>query len=495
VTKGSPGFPQLWNVRDLYDEAVAKRTLRFVAEDHFELPEFHGRGLPPRTFTETYFDTGGGRLGRAGFTLRRRVENGKSIWQLAVTSGHGASSLEVEAPGGPATPPDELQELLVAASGGFPLAPVARLRARTRGVRIKEGRHSLARVELASIAVLDGNRVARTFSELEVEPLAGNRKQLARIKQALREAGARKSDERPRLARAVETEEHEELPAPTAALEQLRTSFREQYARILAHDPGVRLGDDPEEVHQLRVAARRMRSVLRTAAPLLERSWVDDLREELSWLGGELGPARDFDVLHDHIRSEAAELDATDRRALEPLLEKLAQEGENARRRALEALRSDRYFGLLAKLEGAAAAPAPGDKNGSLVSAAKAEFGRLEKAMKKLADAPSKENIHRVRIKGKRARYAAELVEDELGKAGGRLIASAKRFQDVAGEHQDAVVAEERIRALVRNQRSQRAALAAGLLVGRQRERRDRAVAALPGAWSRLEKAATKAWA
>jgi CHAD domain-containing protein len=494
VTNGADGFPQLWKVPDLYDEPVARRTLCFVAEDQFELPELHGRALPPRTFTETYFDTGGGRLGRAGFMLRRRVENGKGIWQLAVTS-DGASALAVEAPGGPATPPTELQELLAAASAGFALAPVARLRTRARGLRVKEGRHSVARVKLASIAVLDGNRVSRTFCEIDLEPLAGDSKQLARIEKALRKAGARPADERPRLARAIDTEEPEELPAPSAALEHLRRFLREQYVRILAHDPGVRLGDDPEDLHQLRVAARRLRSVLRTAKPLLEGAWVDDLRDELAWLGGELGPARDFDVLSDHVHKEAGKLGASDRTALKPLLEKLEQDGEDARRRVLEALSSERYFALLKRLEEAAGGPPPGDEKGSLVTAAKAEFGRLGKAMKRLADTPSAENVHRVRIKGKRARYAAELVEDELGKSVRRLIAAAKRFQDVAGEHQDAVVAEERIRALVRGQRSQRAALAAGLLVGRQRERRDQAIAALPGAWSRLEKAAAKAWA
>ena len=477
-----------------YDEAVARKTLHLVADDAFEIPDLGGRALPTRFFTETYYDTAGGRLGRAGFILRRRVEKGKGTWQLTVTN-NGASSLEVEAPGGPAVPPEQLQELLLAASAGFSLAPVARLRTRTSGLRIKEGRHSLAKVNVSSVAVLEGSRVLRRFCEIDLEPLAADRKQFGRIEKALRKAGAKPADDLPRLARAVETEGPEELPAPTPALEQLRMFFREQYARILAHDPGVRLGSNPEDLHQLRVAARRLRSVLRTAAPLLESSWVDRLREELSWLGGELGPSRDCNVLLAHLRQEAAELDPSDRRALKPVFDKLEQAGEDARHQALAALRGERYFGLLASLEGAAAAPPPGEGNGSLVSAARSEFDRLAKAMKKLADEPSDENTHGARIKSKRARYAAELVEDDLGKAAGSLIASAKRFQDVAGEFQDAVVADQQIRALVLGERSERAALAAGILVGRQRERRRRAAAGLPASWARLEKAAAKAWA
>ena len=82
-----------------------------------------------------------------------------------------------------------------------------------------------------------------------------------------------------------------------------------------------------------------------------------------------------------------------------------------------------------------------------------------------------------------------------MGKAGAKLLAAAKDFQDAAGEHHDAVVAEARIRALLRGVRAQRTALAAGMLVSRQRERRDQAALALPNAWRRYEQAAGKVWA
>jgi CHAD domain-containing protein len=222
---------------------------------------------------------------------------------------------------------------------------------------------------------------------------------------------------------------------------------------------------------------------------------VDHLRGELSWLGGELGPLRDADVMLEHLRGEAAELDQADCRAFKPLLDRLAEDGKEARERALRALRSERYFALLATLESAAAALTSGPDDLSLTKAARKEFDRFAKAMDELEAAPSDETLHRARIKGKRARYAAELVEDDLGQAGKTLISATKRFQDVAGEHQDAVVAEDRIRALLRGTRSQRTALAAGILVARERERRAEAAAALPRAWDRVARAAAKAWA
>jgi CHAD domain-containing protein len=472
---------------------MSQKALHFRAGDSFELPVLPGRALPSRSYTETYYDTAGGRLDRAGFTLRRRVENGKGVWHLTVTS-DGESTLDVEALGGPAAPPAELQELLSAASAGFELAPVARLTTKTNGKRVKQGSHTLAKVQVSSVAVLDGRRVTEAFHELVLEPLAGGNKEIGRIEKALRKAGATPGRGTRAVARALGSETLQESQAATPDLERLRMFFREQFARMLAHDPGVRLGEDPEELHQLRVATRRLRSVLRTATPLLEAAWAQALRDELSWLGDELGLSRDVDVLTEHLRAEATGLDPADRRALKPLFDDLAAEGKDARERVLETLRSERYFALLATLEGAAAAVPVGDGVLSLRKAARKEFDRVAKAMRRVEAEPSDEAVHRARIKGKRARYAAELLEDDLGSAGKRLISAAKRFQDVAGEHQDAVVAEERIRKLLHGKRSQRTALAAGILIAGERERRARASAELPDAWNSLDKAAAKAW-
>ena len=289
-------------------------------------------------------------------------------------------------------------------------------------------------------------------------------------------------------------EEHElpaRLPVTSPDLERLRAFFGEQYARILAHDPGVRLGEDPEDVHQLRVAVRRLRSVLRTARPILDRAWVDDLRSELAWLAGELGPARDLDVLIPALWADAGTLERADRQALTPLFGKFEKARAAAGTQALEALRSERYYALLASIEAAAAGPPRGGK-GSLEKVVRKEYERLRKTMREVDDDPTDDAIHRARIKGKRARYATELLEDDLGKPGQKLIAAAKEFQDVAGEHHDSVVAEQQIRAQLRGLRSQATALAAGLLIGLQRERRRAAFEQLPKAWKRFDRAVTK---
>src|SRR5262245_4821093 len=131
------------------------KTFQFEARGPFELIPVGGRALPRRSFTETFYDTAGGRLGLAGFTLRRRIENGKGLWRLTVVC-DGVQTLDVEAPGGPAGPPDELRELVSAASAGFELEPVLRARTNTTGLRVKAGRRSHEKVSVAPLARLDG---------------------------------------------------------------------------------------------------------------------------------------------------------------------------------------------------------------------------------------------------------------------------------------------------------------------------------------------------
>ena len=100
----------------------------------------------------------------------------------------------------------------------------------------------------------------------------------------------------------------------------------------------------------------------------------------------------------------------------------------------------------------------------------------------------------RIRIRGKRARYAAELAEPVAGKKATSFIREAKAFQDVLGEHQDAVFAEEKVRALLTELGGASTAFAAGRLVERQRERREEARGSFRKAWKALERRGRQAW-
>jgi CHAD domain-containing protein len=460
-----------------------ERELKLDADPDFVLPELGGKRLPPRTFTSTYFDTPDRRLLRSGITLRRRVENRAGVWQLKLPSEEGRYELEER--GGPAKAPAAFLGLLVAPLRGAELEPVARLRTARSGVRV-DG----VDVTLDAVAVLDGRRVSGFFVEVEAEVVSGDGNGLAAIGKALRKAGAHRGNALPKLRRVIA------LPEPEAAsaepVERLRSLLVEQYEQILANDPGVRLGEDAEALHQLRVATRRSRALLRAARGLVAPEWAEPLRAELAWLGGLLGPVRDLDVLLEHLDAEAASLEGDDLRAFKRLRSGLVAAREDTRAALLEGLSDERYFRLLDMLAAAGAAPAA-DGTDSLSAIAAKAFSRVRKTVQGLPKRPSDDELHRVRINAKRARYAAELAEPALKKVGTKFVKRAKAVQDVIGEHQDAVVAEDRIRELALRGGS-RTALAAGRLIERQRLRKQAARRAFPAAWSALEKAGRAAF-
>jgi CHAD domain-containing protein len=228
----------------------------------------------------------------------------------------------------------------------------------------------------------------------------------------------------------------------------------------------------------MRVATRGLRAFVRAGGDLLDPDWVESVRDELKWLGGALGSVRDLDVLVEHLAPEVESL-GDDREQGRKLLRTLERSRRTARRRLIAALDSERYFALPDTLEQPVAtiADAP-----TLEEILAAEHKRLRKAVQTLDDASTDEELHAVRIHVKRARYAAEL------SGAGAYVKAAKALQDVLGEHQDAVVAAERLRDLAT--RMPDTALAASRLVERERMRALRGRDEWRSAWKKLAKAA-----
>ncbi len=242
-------------------------------------------------------------------------------------------------------------------------------------------------------------------------------------------------------------------------VDHVRASLDQRLRALLTHEPGTRTGEDIEDLHQMRVAVRRVRATLKAARPLLDAAWSDDLRAELGWLGGALGPVRDLDVLLLRLHREIASLPADEQNAGGALLDALERERTTARAAMLEALTAPRYFGLMEQLAETVSAPlptpAPGDApQPALVDLVRAEARKLRRAVEKAGDDPPDEVLHALRIRGKRVRYTGELVAPSLrgtpaGKQVKRVLSATTALQEVLGDHQDACVAEQRIRGLL----------------------------------------------
>jgi CHAD domain-containing protein len=227
----------------------------------------------------------------------------------------------------------------------------------------------------------------------------------------------------------------------------VRAALHEQTLAMLHYEHGTRTGEDPEDLHQMRVAVRRMRAVLKSApdsAPDCVR-----LRAELGWLGGALGPVRDLDVLLERLRAESADFPDDERQAAETLVGGLVTERLAARGRLTSALNSARYRSLLGTLAQAANSELPDDQGPDLMDLVRAPFVKLHRAVRALPEDPPDEQLHRLRILGKRLRYAAELARPVGGKQLKALLRATKEFQEVLGEHQDACVAEHEVRRLL----------------------------------------------
>ena len=463
-----------------------ERELKLVPGEGFRLADL-GEPLPPRVFDSTYHDTSDLRLAWHGITLRHRAEDGSRLWQLKIPT--GAARIELELAGSPARPPAEMTNLLVVHLRDRHLVKVARLRTRRQSVR-RDG----AEIVEDSVAVFEAQRVIRRFREVEIELVdGGDERTLRRLERILRAAGAEPGAFVPKLFRALELSfERASRGADPGATtgEALGAALMEQHRRLVDHDPGMRLGVDPEDLHRMRVATRRARAFLRAAKGLVEPEWAEELRVGLGWLGSALGPARDADVLLEHMRGSVEALDER-AAAASGLVRALEDERDRARVGAVAALSEDRYFQVLDRLEQAARPRLLAGPHESLADLWWKELRRTRRAFAGLDEKSADAELHAARIRVKRARYAAELAAHELGESGARFVDAAKKLQDVLGEHQDSVVAEERIRGWAES--NPEAADVSALLVEQERKRRKRARRAWPQAWERVVRRARDA--
>jgi CHAD domain-containing protein len=275
--------------------------------------------------------------------------------------------------------------------------------------------------------------------------------------------------------------------------------------RLRVLEPMAR-ADEPDAVHQMRVAVRRLRATLRSFGQVIPRSDSGHLAAELRWLGRALGAARDAGVL-------AGRLQASLRTVPPELLVGPVQarvRGHFAPRRAaaradlLEALDSPRYAALLAELERLtldpprgpqAAAPARQVLPAAVRDACRQARRRIRRALD-IPPGPARDAaLHRTRRSARRARYAAEAASPALGKPARRFASRMKQVQSVLGEHQDAVLARRAARELgIGAHLAGENAFSYGLLLGREACAAGRLQDQARRAWRRASRRGRRAW-
>jgi CHAD domain-containing protein len=236
--------------------------------------------------------------------------------------------------------------------------------------------------------------------------------------------------------------------ARTVAIAELR--------RLLAawrqHEPGARLGEDPEELHQLRVTARRIDATLGLFKRQLPAALVRARKPTKAVLRS-LGAARDLDVQLSALDHYCAGLPAEERAAGEPLRTLLESERARARARMVRGLDAEptrRWLETLSQATGAENGAANGADPAMVVmpERVRCRFRKLRKSVRKLRPKSSMEDYHLVRRRAKQLRYATECGSVMFGKPADEMLKALRRLQDKLGAHQDACMAQSRLAAI-----------------------------------------------
>lgn len=419
--------------------------------------------------TATYFDTPDLRLLTARITLRRRTGGIDDGWHLKLP-GDGDRREEVRLPLGEAQdPPSELLDRVRVLIRGARVGPVAVLVTRRRLHRLL-GQGAVVLAELC-----DDRTTAATCSEAptvvewrewELELVQASGELLDEAEPLLKRAGARPTTTPSKVARVLARSlpARPRRPEPRAlhsnpTVGDLLSSYVADHVVLLQRQDELLRSGDQEGVHQLRVAARRLRSALTTYSPILERDTVTELCAELRWLGRVLSEARDAQVLRQRLTALVAELPTE--LVLGPVVDRITDELQEklraGRAHADEALDGERYVRLLDRLENFLVTPpftraATAGARELAPELVQAELHTLRKRdrIHRRATSPRDRDLslHEVRKSAKRLRYAAETVQPVYGKRATRLAARAEALQELLGEHQDSLVSRRTLYAI-----------------------------------------------
>ncbi|MDT4992952.1 MAG: hypothetical protein QOH97_2844 [Actinoplanes sp.] len=467
-------------------EIATETERKYDVPADFTLPALTGLGAgETHELDATYYDTADLRLARLRRTLRRRTGGSDAGWHLK-TPGDGTSRTEHRLPLDGDEVPAELLAEVRAIVRNEPLRPVLRLRT-TRveaPIRDRKGRTLALVAQDAVTADTDG--VRQRWREVEVELVDGDAKVFKSVEKALFKVGATPAGGPSKLARALGVR-LAAAPAPADTHGPVLAYARQQRDDLQAYDPGVRHGD-PEAVHKMRVATRRLRSTLKTFKRSFDPAAAPAVADDLKWLAGLLGEVRDGQVLTGKLLA-GAERDGPEFAPVAARIRShLEAKVEQGRQALAVELDGARYLRLL-------------DAVDALISSANPEKHPLGRARRSLAKADRlldeatadgvDRELHEARKAYKRARYAVEVFPVD----GGRLIKRLTALQDVLGAHQDTVVAREILRELAGTAQAEgESGFPYGVRYARQEQVGAETLRELPAVVARSRKPKLRSW-
>ena len=462
-----------------------------------------------------YYDTADLRLLRSKITLRRREGGDDAGWHLKLPSGLDTRT-ELHFPLGDDSAEDipaDLAGLLGGIRRGAPLSLAALLATRRLRHRLRSADGGLvAEVvvdDVDAVRGADGSGIR--WREIEVEwnsALGGETITpfLTSLEERFADAGIARSESPSKLHHVL----GDLIPArpPVAkGLTPIRDYLATELHALELSDIAVRR-DVPDSVHSMRKAARRLRSALRTYSG--EISVEPTLVDELRWLGRRLSSSRDLEVQWERLTDRVADIPVESHREATRarIDEYFSVKSEAARLEAVDALNSDRYVGLLTRLDAAIDGLAPATEAvGARPKVARKELlGALEALAKKVsrrvakagdADEPSErdELMHRARKGAKRMRYAIEVIAPLRPKRTGRILDRFDDFQDLLGEFQDSVVAREHLLDMLSEQgHTAETSFGLGILFRIETEIGDAQAEQLNSGWKKSYRSARRLW-
>lgn len=416
-----------------------------------------------RNLAAIYYDTQDLRLFRWGVTLRRREGGNDAGWHLklpvkGIDSGV-RDELQLPLDAGQAGDiPDALSGVILPYTRGRALQPIAEVHTeRIPYLLYSDGGTALAEMVDDRVSIFDDGVVVERYREIEVEALVEDA-DLTQIIAELERVGANRSS----LSKAASAlgpdaggpaDVREPVSVgPLDPASEAITAFLRKYIRaFIKQDVRVRR-DLPDAVHQMRVAARRLRSGLKAFGPLVDEQWATNLRKELGWAAGELGGARDTEVLLDRLDKHSQHLGSRDSALVRAVIDpQLRARLEHARGCAITSLNTPRHLALLDALVDAASNPqltqvAEEPSRDVLPELVDRAFRQLARRVKHLELEGPAETWHEARISAKRARYSAEAVSGVFGAPAKRLADALSEVTEVLGDHQDACIAQDVLR-------------------------------------------------